>query len=535
MTDEVREQIQYLYNPQRFSGRQLLDEFIDRDRHLQNILEIVRQNTADRPQQHVILIGARGMGKTTLLCALRHSVEQDAGLAAQWLPIQLAEEQNNFGDLADFWLECLTILELACRIFPSVAEQLRLDNAPQLATRAQTEFYRLLDTTGKRALLLVDNIQDVLADINDGLALHQLRALWMTDPRMTVIGAAPSMFGEISEMDQAFHDFFRLFYLDRLNRNDFEQYLRQYAQLHGDQQVLDVITNKPERMEALRIMSGGNFRLIKLGYQVLREDGDLYQDLEKLLDNVTPFFRDIIKNFRAKEARRTFDAIARHWDPVSVDDIRRDLRQPSNYVSAQINRLVKEGFVEVVSGDKVKRYQLSERLYNLYYLWRIDRDGRKRLRWIIPFMQAFYCRKDFIHWSRKLEKELSASISEDKRQQKLQHLNALCEASDNLKFHWQAVLPLAAAKIADSPNDAENLRILLTDLLLNEAVNDHKHHVRVALEALEPASQAIFEPLLIALQAEQDRSILYRIAREKRDLVLDVMQRINPSEEPKRQ
>jgi hypothetical protein len=50
--------------------------------------------------------------------------------------------------------------------------------------------------------------------------------------------------------------------------------------------------------------------------------------------------------------------------------------------------------------------------------------------------------------------------------------------------------------------------------------------VRDALLALDETGQAIFEPLLLALLALDDRAILQRIAREKRDLVQDVMQRI---------
>jgi hypothetical protein len=47
------------------------------------------------------------------------------------------------------------------------------------------------------------------------------------------------------------------------------------------------------------------------------------------------------------------------------------------------------------------------------------------------------------------------------------------------------------------------------------------------LLALNEDSQSSFEPLILALRALQDRAVLYQIAREKRDLVLDVMARIS--------
>ncbi len=428
----LRDLSRNLYNPQAISSEQLLSEFLDRRGCLTRILEILRHNTPDRPQQHVMLLGPRGMGKTTLLCAIRHSVRLDEELSAMWLPLQFAEEQNNIGDLADFWLECLSYLEQTDLKRVTVAEQLRNENPADLAEKAQAAFFGLLATTGKRALLLVDNINDIFTNIDDGQALHKLRALWMTDPRMTVIGAAPSYFEEITSVDQAFHDFFRVFSLERLNQQELEDCLRRYAALFGDDKVLRVIEQAPERVHALRILTGGNPRLVKLGYRVLQEglDGDLRQDLERLLDEATPFFKHRIDSL-SKEARRTFDAIARYWDPVSVDDIRRELRKPSNYVSAQIKRLIDDGFVEEVSGDKKKRYQVCERFYNVYYLWRLSRDGRNRLRWLVGFMRTFYSRKDYQDWSKRLEKELSSEqVSEPVRGEKIAFLHAMCVAAD---------------------------------------------------------------------------------------------------------
>ncbi|MGH8553826.1 MAG: hypothetical protein ACRERS_11065, partial [Methylococcales bacterium] len=198
-----------------------------------------------------------------------------------------------------------------------------------------------------------------------------------------------------------------------------------------DEQVSQIIEQSPQRIAALRILTGGNPRLVKLGYRVLRDglDGDARGDLERLLDECTPFFKHRIESL-AKEARRAFDAIARRWDSVCVDDIRRELRKPSNYVSAQIKRLIDEGFVEECGGEKKKRYQVSERFYNVYYLMRHSREGRRRLRWLIVFMQTFYTRDDFKHWAKRLENELAEPRPESWRSEKLAHLHALSEAAD---------------------------------------------------------------------------------------------------------
>ncbi len=755
-----------LYNPAAQDPEQLLADFIDRKSLLDKILAIVRANTPDRPQQHLVLIGPRGMGKTTLLCAIKHTIERDEALNAEWLPLLFQEEQYGIGDLADFWLEALRHLQKSNQ----TADRLLAEDADNLADLAKQAFLDLLAEKGKRAILLIDNLNDIFANIGDDQALHSLRALWMTDPRTMVIGAAPSYFAEITEVDQVFHDFFLSFSLERLTQSELEDFLSRYAENQHDDAVLNVIANAPERVAALRILTGGNPRLVKLGYRIVRDglDGDLRHDLERMIDETTPFFKHRIDSL-AKEARRTFDAIARRWDPITVDDIRRELRKPSNSVSVQIKRLIDEDFIEEAAGNpKKKSYQVSERFYNIYYLMRHSREGRKRLRWLVGFMQTFYTKKDFKEWAKRLERDLSEPLSYGMRTMKLAYLHALSEAADDdsrndvfeaivrdaiahndrtaldeeiidndpieqhgwlyllaevawllpletrrilgfkpdagnfdqklrtalaennltakaearlielvdfkketakksraigvilsrlfdrqqaaeiafrksighdpeyvyawnnlgialskqnrfeeaeaayrkaieldsefvhawiwlgnalenqtyheeaeaayrkaveldpsyehawnnlaatylfdlkrteagiaalaqglvlnpdygygryvLKNFWQQALPTFAQHIASNQDGAENLRTAMTDELLAQAINGNGAAVLAALQALDETAQQPFEPLLLALQAQTDRSILYRIAREKRDLVLDVMARID--------
>ncbi|MCH9639839.1 MAG: tetratricopeptide repeat protein [Betaproteobacteria bacterium] len=421
-----------LYNPSTQDPDTLLDEFIDRKNLLARILDIVQHNTPDKPPQHVILVGPCGMGKTTLLCALKYRVERDKKLKKKWLPIQFQEEQYGIGDLADFWLEALRYLEAELKPEISFIDQLLNENSDQLAEQAQVQFYQLLTQSGKRVLLLVDNINDIFTAIDDGNALNKLRALWMTDSRMMVVGTTPSHFEEVTAVDQAFHDFFRIFSLDRLPQQELESFLRHFAEIQGDDQVIHAIEHEPQRIAAMRILTGGNPRLVKLGYRVLREgiDGDVRRDLERLLDECTPFFKHRIKSL-AKEARRTFDAIARRWDPITINDIRLELRKPSNYISAQIKRLIAEGFVEEVSGEKKKHYQVSERFYNVYYLMRHSREGRRRLHWLVSFMQVFYTHNNYKNWARRLGDELSKPLAASQRSEKLSFLHAMSAAADS--------------------------------------------------------------------------------------------------------
>ncbi len=498
-----------LYNPATLSAEQLLREFIDRKGLLERILDIVRQNTPDKPQQHLIVIGPRGMGKTMLLCAIRHRVNGDATLNAEWLPVSFHEEQYGIGDLADFWLEAIRHLESALNRPLQAADELLDHPGENLAERAEARFFELLAESGKRALLLVDNLNDILAAIHTEESLHQLRALLMEDERLMLVGTAASYFAEITDVNQPFHDFFRTFSLERLNLEELETVLRALAAANDDPTVPEILEKAPERVQALRILTGGNPRLAKLGYRILREglDGDVRRDLERLLDECTPFFKHRIEGL-AKEGRRVFDAIARRWDPVTVDDLKKELRRPSNYISAQIKRLVDEGFIEEASGtEKKKRYQVAERFYNIYYLMRYSREGREKLRWLVAFMKAFYSWDNW-NWPERLERELNDPLETLGVQvEKLANLytlvgvDALVEQDHSQEFTLVKLIALATS----GPHD-EILKALLV---------------------LDERQQLPFEPLILALRALQDRAVLYQIAREKRDLVLDVMARIS--------
>ncbi len=498
-----------LYNPATLSAEQLLREFIDRKGLLERILDIVRQNTPDKPQQHLIVIGPRGMGKTMLLCAIRHRVNGDATLNAEWLPVSFHEEQYGIGDLADFWLEGIRHLESTLNRPPQAADALLDHPGDDLAERAEARFFELLAESGKRALLLVDNLNDIFAAIHAEEALHQLRALLMEDARLMLVGTAASYFAEITDVNQPFHDFFRTFALERLNQEELETVLRALAAANDDPTVPEILEKAPERVQALRILAGGNPRLAKLGYRILREGlaGDVRRDLERLLDECTPFFKHRIEGL-AKEGRRVFDAIARRWDPVTVDDLKKELRRPSNYISAQIKRLVDEDFIEEASGtEKKKRYQVAERFYNIYYLVRYSREGREKLCWLLAFMKAFYTSRDYRNWPESLENELSGPLLTPAAQvEKLAHM----------------VAPTTTAPLVEQ----DRLYGFVLAKFHALASSGHYDEILRALLALDECWQQPFEPLILALRALQDRTVLYQIAREKRDLVLDVMVRI---------
>jgi len=83
-----------LYNPALLPPEALLAEFTARRPMLETVLNIVRNNKPGQPPQHALFVGLRGMGKTTMLWVIAHSINRDPEFSRQWLPVVFDEESR---------------------------------------------------------------------------------------------------------------------------------------------------------------------------------------------------------------------------------------------------------------------------------------------------------------------------------------------------------------------------------------------------------------------------------------------------------
>jgi len=170
-----------LYNPALWSREEVKTYYIARQPLLTRLLGDLRRERPGTRPQHRLIVGLRGMGKSTLLHRLAVAVEDDPELAKEWLPLTFPEEQNNIGVLADFWRNCLDALSYfleerrrnteADTIDKTVANLARRD--AEGALQALIQAAKQLD---RRLLLLVDNIDLILDRLKD--CHWNLRETW---------------------------------------------------------------------------------------------------------------------------------------------------------------------------------------------------------------------------------------------------------------------------------------------------------------------------------------------------------------------
>jgi hypothetical protein len=159
------------YEPRRLKEKDFLASFIAREELLDFLLNQLRQ-CADGDARHRLILGQRGMGKTSLLRRLQIGIRDHPELTGKLLPLTFREEQYNVRSLDRFWRNCGEALAewLETSGDQTAADQLDKDlqdpiwNKPDSAAEA---FASRVSATGRRPVLLVDNLDLILNALPD--------------------------------------------------------------------------------------------------------------------------------------------------------------------------------------------------------------------------------------------------------------------------------------------------------------------------------------------------------------------------------
>ena len=84
----------FLYNPDRKSKGNLIAEFVVRTKLLEDIMQDIESSDMVTPEQHYLLVGQRGTGKTTLLHRIRYAIEDSEKLNKWLIPVIFSEHRR---------------------------------------------------------------------------------------------------------------------------------------------------------------------------------------------------------------------------------------------------------------------------------------------------------------------------------------------------------------------------------------------------------------------------------------------------------
>lgn len=399
----------FKYNPSFLSEEELVRSFVVRHDDLDFVVQIIRENDAES-NQHVVVVGPRGMGKTTFVHRVAAEVARDPELSERCFPLRFAEESYQICSAGELWLEALFLLgeQTGEERWKKTHSELLLErDETRLRERALAQLLDFADEKGRRLILLVENLNMLLHEQLSTEDAWALRHTLLHEPRIMVLATATRRFAELDRQDQPM---FELFLPHELRPLDTEECAAVWASVTGKEPTW-------ERVRPIEILTGGNPRLLVILalFGAKRSFRQLMDELVHLVDEHTEYFKSHLDRLPAVE-RKVYLALAEIWDPAPARDVARRARLGTSKASALLRRLMDRGaVVQAHTEGRAHHYQLAERLYNVYYLMRRRGAPADRVRAVVDFMVAFYPGAKLVEVAISLVDEACALATNERR------------------------------------------------------------------------------------------------------------------------
>ncbi len=518
-----------LYNPSQHPREDLKRLFVVRTRELSELVNRVRavQDSA----QHCLLIGNRGMGKTTLLYRLAYAIEDDPELSREWLPVTFDEELYSLGKLADLWLGCLDLAtgdshyresQRIARLREGHSSNENLEELEKVTLEELENFSKHKNSKNGKILLLIDNIDTVLDRLNKNEQRRLRETLISQDrPWLVVIGTASQPVEAAFDYDSPFYELFQIVELSRLDIKETLKLLRSLGDIYGESSKVEIfLKNQEAALENMHYLIDGNPRTIIRLFSVLRTQpgAELATVLLYLLDQHSSDYRDRI-DVLPTQGQRVFDTLAQHWNPATAEQIAGLLRIDRGAASAQLHRLVERGLVrKVQTPERPMGFLIRERLFNIWCLMRGARRNKQRLRNLLEFLGALHNRrsgrrKDFRRFFKVLQllslvdTDLNEKFASRAREPEAQTRSLFPDMQGRESARVSLLLHLSRDQYAEAERSAQYLLDLEPSSLLAQLARTY------ALEKLGRYEEAI--RLLEECIAKGDESDWLRIEQAR--------------------
>ncbi|NOT50345.1 MAG: tetratricopeptide repeat protein [Chitinophagaceae bacterium] len=388
------------FNPGRLSDEEIEQMFITRVPFFELLFKkIIDENPGSIPQ-HYLVIGQRGMGKTSLLVRIAAELRKKP-YSNSFIALSFPEEQYNVDKLFKFWLNCLDALADALDKENSREYLIALDKEIQELAKNKTNdagtiyeaFTKWTKKVKRRPVLLVDNLNLIFNKINKE-EQHHLRGTLMSAGSPILVGASAITIEETVDYGAPFYDAFQISYLKKLSFDESLNVLLNLAKLTGNTAFESEIYQYRSRLVAIYQLTGGTPRTIAILFPLLQGgfSEKIQTDLDALLDTITPLYKARFEEL-APQLQVVLDAVALNWDPITLEQLRNITHLENSHLAPQLKRLVDVGWLQKGDAYKAKgsSYELSERFFNIWYLMRRSSRRQKReLYCLTRFLETFY-------------------------------------------------------------------------------------------------------------------------------------------------
>ncbi len=370
-------------NPGFLPADELKRSFVVHRPDLALLLELLRDQGSG-PNQHVLIVGPKGMGKTTLVRALVAEIADDAELGAKWLPVVFSHEVPAVTSVGELWLEAIrTLADVDDEVRWKAVYDRLLDERDdrRLRERALEQLRSFSEEAGRRLLFVIENMNVLLGEQLSDDDAWTLRHTLLNEERFMLVGTATTRIDAIDNVEKAM---FELFKIHRLAPLDADGCRDLY-------QAISDVRLEGRRIRPVQLWTGGNPRFVSMMAWFARQipRPTLTENLQRLVDEHTPFFKSTLEALPTLE-RKVYISLAELWGWSTAREVARRARIDVNKASSYLGRLESRRAVDSRRDGRAKSYRVSERLFVLYLLLRSPRGQAKRLRSLLEFMEAFY-------------------------------------------------------------------------------------------------------------------------------------------------
>ncbi|MES9882786.1 MAG: tetratricopeptide repeat protein [Sedimenticola sp.] len=381
------------FNPYQIKVADVHALTVGREMLLAKVLGTIENNLQSpaAPNQHLLLSGQRGMGKSFLLRLLEIELAERDDLHMVILP----EEQPNI-----FSPEGL-LLEIANRLGETPLQA----NVALWEGDGDENWQAALNHIWERKALLpgspllvvaVENIDQLLNQAFDELGQSYLRKLLEHEPRLMLI--ASCLNDDVDQdYDQRLFQAFRHLPLTPWGQKEHVAYLKKRAELAG----VPFGAEAAHKIRAYSQFTGGSPRIAMVLADLLLGKSDAKEtavNLQTLVDSLTDYYLDLLGRIPTN-SRKLFDALLRLGEPCSQSGLAARVGATQSRISRAFSWLRDHRYVQEeprIKGRKEQLYRATDRLMVQFYRMRyLQQDSRRNaLASMADFLADFYSFKE---------------------------------------------------------------------------------------------------------------------------------------------
>ncbi len=407
--------VAHKYTPTEMSDQELEATFAAREHTVNLLVKALRQQIDKGTLSSYVITGPRGAGKSTLIQMVNLRIRQDAELSAAWIPVRFPEEQFDILSLRDLLAAVLRLL--GKQGFPVAQTWLdRVEAEPNEEQSEQLAITGLRQTarqTGKRFILFIENLDQLLDEHLDDRMKGTLRRLLMSDPFMMIMGSTVHLTDALKTYDEAFFNYFGRISLDRLDAEQVSELLRKRAAYDGNERFLRELPRQQAKVKTLVHLTGGNPRFVLMLYELLslQQVATIVQQLQRLVDELTPLLKDEMERLPPQQ-RKIIHALMDRGGTAQPSEIAGSTRLPLNAVTTQLKRLKDAQIVEVLGGGKGRaaNYTVPDKLFSLWYQMRYLGRNRRRIELFVEVLRVWFAADERMETLRKLTGSQSPDV-----------------------------------------------------------------------------------------------------------------------------